>query len=86
MIKDILFKGIKYTIHEFGYILSYKTGYFIDQFDGITEIFSKNFKEYLDKKYNISLEEYYCLVKFGKLDDENYTVPIVTLKENFLEI
>lgn len=77
MTKDILFKGTKYTIHEFGYILSYKCGYFIDQFDGVTEIFSKNFKEYLDKKYNISLEEYYCLIKFGKLDDEKIILSLL---------
>lgn len=83
MTKDILFKGTKYTIHEFGYILSYKCGYFIDQLDGITEIFSKNFKEYLDKKYNISLEEYYCLIKFGKLDDERLYCPYCNSKRKF---
>lgn len=81
--KEILFKDKVYIIHHFGSILSNRVGYFIDQIDGSTEVFAKNFRKYLNDKYNLSFEEYYCLVIFGKDDDSSLYCPYCGSKRKF---
>lgn len=81
--KEILFKDKVYIIHHFGSILSNRVEYFIDQIDGSTEVFAKNFRKYLNNKYNLSFEEYYCLIIFGKEDDPSLYCPYCGSKRKF---
>lgn len=81
--KEILFKDKTYTIHQPGSILSNRSGYFIDQIDGFTEVFAKNFRLYLRNKYDLTLEEYYCLVVFGTENDSSLYCPYCGSKRIF---
>ena len=66
--KKVLYKEIEYTVYNPGRIMECKN--FINQLDENLVEINKRWKErYINKKYNLSLEEYYIIVVF--LGDES---------------